>query len=136
MPDLSPACPVHSLIRQLDRLGRLARELDRPASDLPLFPDALGRESSKHAAVSTIFSVVERTGASIRDAHGSYLYGGHSLRTGGAYLLASRGVNPHKIQSLGRWRSDLVIRYAGEAMSTGIATDMHRARDHPTDDAR
>ena len=39
-------------------------------------------------------------------------------------MLASRGVNPFKIQSLGRWRSPLVIHYAGEAMAGGIAGDI------------
>ena len=39
-------------------------------------------------------------------------------------MLASRGVNPFKIQAMGRWRSPLVIHYAGEAMATGLVGDM------------
>ena len=46
------------------------------------------------------------------------------MRTGGAHLLASRGVNPFKIQAMGRWRSPLVVHYAGEAMATGLVGDM------------
>ena len=32
--------------------------------------------------------------------------GGHSLRSGGAMNLASRGVPPYLIQAIGRWASD------------------------------
>ena len=46
------------------------------------------------------------------------------MRTGGAALLAAQGVNPFKIQSLGRWASPLVIHYAGEAMASGVAADI------------
>ena len=39
-------------------------------------------------------------------------------------MLARRGVNPFRIQSLGRWKSPLVIHYAGEAMSVGPAREL------------
>ena len=39
-------------------------------------------------------------------------------------MLASRGVNPFRIQALGRWRSPLVVHYAGESLATGIAADV------------
>ena len=42
-------------------------------------------------------------------------------------MLASRGVNAYKIQALGRWRSPLVIHYAGSALATGIVSDLHAA---------
>jgi hypothetical protein len=38
-------------------------------------------------------------------------YGGHSLRAGGATLLAERGVAPHIIQATGRWSSDAFQLY-------------------------
>ena len=50
-------------------------------------------------------------------------------------MLAARGVNPYRIQSLGRWKSPLVVHYAGEAMSTGIAGDMRVAALPPPDHA-
>ena len=41
-------------------------------------------------------------------------------------MLASRGVNPFRIQSLGRWKSPLVVHYAGESMALGIADEVSR----------
>ena len=124
---MSGACPVHSILRQLDRLIPLAARLGVPPESLPLFPSANGNEVTKHAAVATVFKLVELLGSPTRDSLGCLLYGGHSFRTGGAHLLASRGVNPFKIQSLGRWKSPLVIHYAGESMSSGVASDLRRA---------
>ena len=49
------------------------------------------------------------------------------MRTGGAAMLARRGVNPFRIQSLGRWKSPLVVHYAGEALSTGLARELATA---------
>ena len=46
---------------------------------------------------------------------------------GGAAFLAAQGINPYKIQALGRWRSPLVIHYAGAALATGLAADLFRA---------
>ena len=42
----------------------------------------------------------------------------------GAHLLASRGIHPLKIQSFGRWKSDLVVHYAGEALAVNVAADL------------
>ena len=74
--------------------------------------------------VATITALAQMYGAAVKDAKGANLFGGHSLRTGGAAFLASRGINPYKIQALGRWRSPLVIHYAGAAMASGLARDL------------
>ena len=121
---LSTICPVHALRRQAARLSALASELGVDVGPLPLFPGSDGREVGKAAAVATITAVAQMYGVAIRNAKGANLFGGHSLRTGGAAFLASRGVNPFKIQALGRWRSPLVIHYAGAAMATGLARDL------------
>ena len=42
-------------------------------------------------------------------------------------MLARRGVNPFRIQSLGQWKSPLVVHYAGEALSTGLARELATA---------
>lgn len=97
-----------------------------PVADMPLFPAATGAEVTMAAMVQTINAAVGLLGQPIRDSTGCWLYGGHSMRTGGAHLLASRGINPFKIQALGRWKSPLVVHYAGDAMATGIANDMAR----------
>ena len=118
---------MHALLRQAARLDALALELNCDVGDLPLFPDALGRHVPKSAAVATIVELPKLYGVPVSDAFGSRLFGGHSLRTGGASFLASRGINPYKIQALGRWRSPLVIHYAGAAMASGLAADLVRA---------
>ena len=47
-------------------------------------------------------------------------------------MLARRGVNPFRIQSLGRWKSPLVIHYAGEALSTGLALELATSAPQPS----
>ena len=121
---LNGICPVAALIRQRDRVRQLARARKVAPETLPLFPDSMGNEVIRPCAVKTIFSLVEASGGKLRDAKGSLLFGGHSLRTGGASLLATLGVHPIRIQAMGRWRSPLVIHYAGEAMATGLVRDM------------
>ena len=55
------------------------------------------------------------------------LYGGHSLRTGGASALAGLGINPYRIQAMGRWNSPLVIKYAGVSMTGELTSETSRA---------
>lgn len=38
------------------------------------------------------------------------------------------GVNPFKIQTLGRWTSPLVVHYAGDALASGLADDLRPAK--------
>ena len=78
-----PACPVHSIIRQMGRVRDLAVSFGRPLASMPLFPSESGDEVDRCAAVGSIFVVAELTGAEFTDAFGAYQYGGHSLRTGG-----------------------------------------------------
>ena len=123
---LRPVCPVCALGRQHDRAMRAAARFGVAVADFPLFFAENGEEVSKPAAVATIERLVELIGLPTRSAAGSHLYGGHSLRTGGAALLAGRGVNPFRIQSLGRWKSPLVVHYAGEALAHGLAGELAR----------
>ena len=43
-------------------------------------------------------------------------------------MLAARGLDPARIQAMGRWRSPLVLHYATEALSTGLASLVERQR--------
>ena len=70
----------------------LAEQLGVTAEHLPLFPTARGEEVDKSAAVATINRLVELLGRPAQQ-DGAWLSGGHSLRTGGAHLLAAQGVN-------------------------------------------
>ena len=129
--EMGGICPVTILQRQRDVASTLAESLGRDASSFPLFPDAAGNEITKAAAVSTIFELARRAGFRTHASNGSPLYGGHSLRTGGAALFASLGVHPLRIQSLGRWRSPLVLHYAGEAMATNVVRDLRKCGGSP-----
>ena len=135
VPAMQPACPVCAISRQLARVRSAAVRLNRCAAEMPLFFAADGGEVERLPAVHTIFRLAELIGERITDDTGAYSFGGHSLRTGGAHLLASRGVNPFRIQSLGRWKSALVVHYAGESMATGIAQELQTSASGRSDTA-
>ena len=94
---------------------------------MPLFPTSDGGRISKDAAVATITAIATRIGLPTvcPSSHGQ-LFGGHSLRTGGAQTLAGLGVDPIRIQAMGRWKGSLVIRYSGNRGSYGITGDTVR----------
>ena len=119
-------CPYHALVRQLGRVQGLAQVLDADLNAMPLFPDEDGYRITKGASIATIVEAARRSGELVLTPAGAQQFGGHSLRTGGASMLARWGLNPFRIQSLGRWRSNLVIHYSGSAMSHG-ATEEARA---------
>ena len=56
-----------------------------------------------------------KTGSAISDSHGRSLFGGHSLRTGGAVLLASIGLDISITECLARWNSPMLVHYAKQA---------------------
>eukprot|EP00971_Amphidinium_carterae_P341218 6479911-Amphidinium_carterae.1 len=76
--------------------------------DTPYFCDAAGGPCTKATMISTIETAVTRMGVPTTDCNNQPLFGGHSLRTGGAYWLASAGVELAKIELLGRWKSPMV----------------------------
>ena len=90
LPTLGRSCPVHALVRQLARVQALSVQLRRDPSTMPLFPSADGLEVDKADLVATIFRAAEALGEPVRNHVGGYWFGGHSLRAGGAHLLASR----------------------------------------------
>ena len=94
---------------------------------MPLFPTQAGARVKKVDAVSTIIELASRMGQPTicPTSHGQFL-GGHSMRTGGAQALAGLGVDPIRIQTMGRWKSALVIRYSGAKGACGITRDAAR----------
>ena len=126
LAELGGICPITILERQCKAAAALAERLGRCKSTFPLFPDLEGNEVTKQASVSTIIALARLAGFRTVATNGAPLYGGHSLRTGGAALFASLGVHPLRIQALGRWRSPLVLHYAGEAMATNVVRDLRR----------
>ena len=69
---------------------------------LPLFPHVLGQIVDKNAVVSTIEAVAMKLNLPLTSDLGQRLYGGHSLRVGGAQHLAAVGVPLLTIQLLAR----------------------------------
>ena len=120
-------CPLHAIQEQVAACVALAMRLDLDPHYLPLFPRIDGERITKTDAVNTIVAIASRLGApTICSTSGGQLYGGHSLRTGGAQYLAGLGVDPLRIQSMGRWRSALVVRYSCDKGSCGITRDAVR----------
>ena len=64
----------------------MAEQLGVPVAYMPLFPTTTGEEVTRAAVVQTINSAATSLGLPIQDATGCWLYGGHSMRTGGAHL--------------------------------------------------
>ena len=116
-------CPFHSAVRQNERLVRLAQALGVSATDLPLFPDNEGRHVSKVAMVSTINWCVKAAGFPTTDSMGRPLYGGHSMRTGGASLLSRLGLDSARIEAMARWNSPMLLHYARTAPLRAITSE-------------
>ena len=90
---------------------------------LPMFPTVDGVEIDKIAAVGTIIELARRCGEQTTDTNGGNLYGGHSLRTGGAVYLSSLGLDAPKIEAMARWASPMLLRYARNAPLKSITAD-------------
>ena len=110
--DRAIACPFHSAKHILARLDSIAEQLSTDVRFLPLFPTTDGQVISKVAAVETIIKLASMIDSRTHDDLGRPLFGGHSLRTGGAVALAGLGVDSAKIQCLARWESPMLLRYA------------------------
>ena len=91
-------CPYHAALRQVDRVRRLSMDLGVAIESLPLFPNESGTEVSKEVAVDTIRCCISKCGLPVLDDQSRPVYGGHSLRTGGAVAMASMGVDATRIQ--------------------------------------
>lgn len=70
-----------------------------------------GDIASKASVVSRMEALVTQCGLPIRDALDRPLYGGHSLRIGGAVLLASLGLDTTRIEAMARWNSPMLLYY-------------------------
>ena len=125
--DLTLACPFHSAVSHLAQLRSLSAALELSFDELPLFPDKGGSEISRFAAVQTIIALARMTGDKTHDNAGRCLFGGHSLRTGGASALTGLGLDGLKIECLARWHSPMIAHYARLAPLKSL-TDEYRLR--------
>ena len=140
--DMSQACPYHSMRSQLARVDCLALRLCRKPNELPLFPDDQGNEISKLSAVECINHLVTLTGSPVISPQGKPLYGGHSMRTGGAVALSALGLDLQRIECMARWQSPMILHYARNAPLKSITSEfklrkkMASAEAHAEDTAR
>ena len=121
--DLTRVCPFHSMARHLIRLRAKTVELKKPFEVMPLFPTAAGEEITKVNSVKTIVEVMLACGVATTDSEGRPRYGGHSLRSGGADMLAKLGLETSKIELLARWNSPMLLHYIRLAPVKSLTED-------------
>jgi hypothetical protein len=111
-------CPFCSMTKHL---MYLATAFVAPlARDLPLFPTAYGDVPTKAKVVATIEHFMSTLGLPVMGPQGNRIYGGHSCRVAGARYMASLGIDLLTIQLLGRWGSDVVLRYVADVPLSAI----------------
>ena len=76
---------------------------------------------TKAGAVSTIERIAETIREPLLDSQGGRRFGGHSMRVSGAQWLGQLGFSVEQVKTFGRWASDSVVRYLGEAHVSDLA---------------
>ena len=111
-------CPAHAVLDQLLFLKRQFPEQwvgDRVARDMPLFPQLAGSVCTKAAMVGTIAAAAGQLQVPLANPDGTSRVSGHSLRVGGAQGLARLCFPVWSIQLMGRWGTETVKQYIGDA---------------------
>ena len=106
----SSRCPYHAALSQVNFVT--SRFPNHDPQCLPLFPNADGLPVSEQTMQQTVDHLATRIGAPITNEWGENLRGRHVWRVMGAVMLAELNVDMFRIQLLGRWGSDVVMRYA------------------------
>ena len=115
-------CPVHVLSEYLQQLEQhFVTKGGRDFAALPLFPRADGTPLSKASVVNVLRQMVKAYGGRIQDEVGRYLISGHAFRITGARMLASLGLDPITIGLHGRWSSNAILTYLGEAPLVSVS---------------
>ena len=119
-----PLCPAHAAWDQARRLRLLLKlnVMDSLPSDLPFFPNAELRETTKEAVASTLEAAAEKLAVPKATPDGSERISGHTLRVTGAQGMARCGIDVWAIQLLGRWGSAAVMKYVREAQLEAAAS--------------
>lgn len=117
-------CPFHAAARQMERARACCSEVGGVADGFPMFPTAMAGIATKAAVVATIEELAARCGLPTRDSLDRPLYGGHSLRTGGAVLLASLGLDTTRIEAMARWNSPMLLYYIRSAPLKSITGEV------------
>ena len=123
---LNLGCPFHAALRQLERVRAIASEDSRELAAMPFFPDIAGQVVAKHLVVSSLNKVMQMCGLPLQDALGRPMYGGHSMRTGGAVLLFGMGVDTTRIEAMARWNSPMLLYYIRSAPLKSITAEFKK----------
>ena len=110
-----PVCAVRDQLAFLRRQFPEAWDDDVPSWRLPLFPQLSGDACEKAAFVGTIVAAASQLGQPLASMDGSSRVSGHTLRVTGAQGLTRLGYPLWAVQLLGRWGSDTVKSYVGDA---------------------
>ena len=116
-------CPFHAALRQFERVRSISLELDLPVSSMPFFPDSRGNVVSKSIMVASITEAMNLCGLPLKDGLGRPMYGGHSMRTGGAVLLSAMGLDTARIEAMARWNSPMLLYYIRSAPLKSITNE-------------
>ena len=116
-------CPFHAALRQFERVRSIALELDLSVASLPFFPDNGGNVVSKAIMVASITEAMNLCGLPLKDGLGRPMYGGHSMRTGGAVLLSAMGLDTARIEAMARWNSPMLLYYIRSAPLKSITNE-------------
>ena len=117
--ELCPACQLRDQAQFVS--GRWGT-----GTKVPLWPDSDGQFCAKQAMVDTIVAAAALLGLQTRSPAGTEVWGGHSLRRGGAQYLAQQGIDTWRIQALARHSSSAILAYLEEANLVslrGLSTD-------------
>ena len=106
----SSRCPFHAAWSQVQYVQSRFPELDPQA--LPLCPDDDGLPVTEQIMQQTVDHFATRAGAPITNEVGENCRGRHVWRGMGSVLLAELNVDMFRIQLLGRWGSEVVMRHA------------------------
>jgi outer membrane murein-binding lipoprotein Lpp len=71
--------------------------------------------------VESLERVMIIIGEPITGTQGNRLYGGHSMRVAGARYLAAIGIDLLTIQLMGRWGSEIVLRYVADVPLSALS---------------
>lgn len=119
------ACPVRTIIRRLLHLHAHGATTATPLCNFTVAPTP----NFMPLAAATITHLLRHACLACGESFGFRAsdIAAKSLRASGAMALLNENVDPHKIQLIGRWKSDAMIRYLhiqAHSIMSGFATLM------------
>ena len=124
-PSYDFPCPYHYMVGHLENLVNMFSQERVYTEGFPLFPSLEGKVVTKRKVIEGYEALAVAIGMSIV-VDGISIIGGHSTRVTGAQFWAALGLEIRKIAALGRWGSEVVMRYVAEAPLRAVTADLRR----------